>query len=161
MRSCWVVRASQLSWVRSEHPRHSGIWGAADEAVLNIAHEKKNQKNPPLTLKVEDADRCCCHGNLSLWFLVLQQFLTFSFCWAKIFSFNPSRREGKNIYTVCILFTLENREGQQNNIHNLFTWPYIPVDTQIECRYIILVYLLKLCIFHWGSEHDVLCSVVK
>ncbi len=28
--------------------RHSGIWGAADEAVLNIVHKKKNPKNPLL-----------------------------------------------------------------------------------------------------------------
>ncbi len=28
--------------------RHCGIWGAADEAVLNNGHKKKNPKNPPL-----------------------------------------------------------------------------------------------------------------
>ncbi len=38
-----------MSWVRSKHPRHSGIWGAADEAVVNIVHKKirKIQNNPP------------------------------------------------------------------------------------------------------------------
>ncbi len=28
--------------------RHSGIWGAADKAVLNTVHRRKNQKNPPV-----------------------------------------------------------------------------------------------------------------
>ncbi len=31
--------------------RHSGIWGAADEAVLNNVHKKKKSKNPPF--------KCC------------------------------------------------------------------------------------------------------
>ncbi len=33
----------QRSWVR----RHSGIWGAAGEAVLNIVR-KQNKKSPPI-----------------------------------------------------------------------------------------------------------------
>ncbi len=31
--------------------RHSGIWGEADEVVLNIVHKKKNTKNTPLKKK--------------------------------------------------------------------------------------------------------------
>jgi hypothetical protein len=31
--------------------RHSGIWGAADEAVLNIVQKNKKSKNPPLCQK--------------------------------------------------------------------------------------------------------------
>ncbi len=36
----WLEPKSELSWVRSQHLRHSGIWGAADETVLNTAHKK-------------------------------------------------------------------------------------------------------------------------
>jgi hypothetical protein len=37
-----------LPMPKSQHKilRHSGVWGAADEAVLNKVH-KKIQKNPP------------------------------------------------------------------------------------------------------------------
>ncbi len=55
MRSSRVVRTSD-NQCRSRNCtgfdpsilRHSGIWGAADEAVLNIAHKNKNQKIPVL-----------------------------------------------------------------------------------------------------------------
>jgi hypothetical protein len=30
--------------------QHSGIWGAVNEAVLNIIHKKKNPKNPQKVL---------------------------------------------------------------------------------------------------------------
>ncbi len=53
MRSCPVDRASD-SQHRRNCPefdpsilRHSGIWGAADEAVLNIVHKKKKYKKSP------------------------------------------------------------------------------------------------------------------
>ncbi len=53
MRSSLVVRASDCQCTSSNGPvfdpsirRHSGIWGAADEAVLNIVGKKK-KKNPP------------------------------------------------------------------------------------------------------------------
>ncbi len=53
MRSSLVVRASDCQCTSCNGPgfdpsirRHSGIWGAADEAVLNIVR-KKNKKNPP------------------------------------------------------------------------------------------------------------------
>ncbi len=52
MRSSWVVRASDSQCRSRNCPRydpsilrHSGIWGAADKAVLNILHEKKKSKN--------------------------------------------------------------------------------------------------------------------
>jgi hypothetical protein len=32
--------------------RHSGIWGASDEAVLNTVHRKKIPKNPPVSTVV-------------------------------------------------------------------------------------------------------------
>ncbi len=48
MRSCLVVRASDLQCTSCNGPgfdpsirRHSGIWGAVDEAVLNIVRNKK------------------------------------------------------------------------------------------------------------------------
>ncbi len=53
MRSSLVVRASDCQCTSCNGPgfdpsirRHSGIWGAADEAVLNIVRIKK-RKNPP------------------------------------------------------------------------------------------------------------------
>ncbi len=53
MRSSLVVRASDCQCTSCNGPgfdssirRHSGIWGAADEAVLNIVLNKK-RKNPP------------------------------------------------------------------------------------------------------------------
>jgi hypothetical protein len=56
MRSSLVVRASDCQCRSRNSPgfdpgilRHSGIWGAADEAVLNTVHRsKKNAKNPPV-----------------------------------------------------------------------------------------------------------------
>ncbi len=59
MRSNRVVRASGCQCLIVNSPgfapsilRHSGIWGAADEAVLDNVHEKrKNLKNPPLKNK--------------------------------------------------------------------------------------------------------------
>ncbi len=52
MRSSLVVRASDCQCTSCNGPgfdpsicRHSGIWGAADEAVLNIV--RKKEKNPP------------------------------------------------------------------------------------------------------------------
>ncbi len=54
MRSSLVVRASDCQCTSCNGPgfdpsirRHSGIWGAADEAVLNKVR-KKYKKNPPL-----------------------------------------------------------------------------------------------------------------
>ncbi len=53
MRSSLVVRASDCQCTSCNGPgfdpsirRHSKIWGAADEAVLNIVRKKK-RKNPP------------------------------------------------------------------------------------------------------------------
>jgi len=54
MRSCRVVRAS-ASQCHSRicpgfHPcilRHGGIWGAADETVMNFVHKKKKSKKSP------------------------------------------------------------------------------------------------------------------
>ncbi len=53
MRSSLVVRASDCQCTRCNGPgfdpsirRHSGIWGAADETVLNTVR-KKYRKNPP------------------------------------------------------------------------------------------------------------------
>ncbi len=52
MRSSRVVRASYSQWRSRNWPgfdpsilRHSGIWGAADEAVLNIAQKNEKSKN--------------------------------------------------------------------------------------------------------------------
>ncbi len=53
-RSSLVVRASNCQWRSRKSPRfdpgilrHSGIWGAADEAVLNtVRREKKSKKIP-------------------------------------------------------------------------------------------------------------------
>jgi hypothetical protein len=54
MRSSRVVRASGCQCQSSNSPgcdpsilRHSGIWGAADEAVLNTVQKMKNKKTPP------------------------------------------------------------------------------------------------------------------
>ncbi len=51
MRSSLVVRASDCQCTSCNGPgfdpsirRHSGIWGAADEAVLNIVRKKKKKK---------------------------------------------------------------------------------------------------------------------
>jgi hypothetical protein len=55
MRSSLLVRASDCQcrsrnspWFDPSILRHSGICGAADEAVFNIVHRKKNQKNHPV-----------------------------------------------------------------------------------------------------------------
>jgi hypothetical protein len=56
MSSRLVVRASDCQCRSRNSPgfdpsilRHSGIWGAADETVLNTVHRrKKNPKNPPV-----------------------------------------------------------------------------------------------------------------
>jgi hypothetical protein len=52
MRSSRVVRASDCQCRSRNSPgfdpcilRHSGFWGAADEAVFNTVHRKKNPKN--------------------------------------------------------------------------------------------------------------------
>jgi hypothetical protein len=52
MRSSLVVRVSDYQCRSLNSPgfdpsilRHSGIWGAADEAVLNTVHREKNKKN--------------------------------------------------------------------------------------------------------------------
>ncbi len=57
MRSSLVVRASDCQCTSCNGPGfdpsirpHSGIWGAADEAVLNIVRKKK-KKSPPKILK--------------------------------------------------------------------------------------------------------------
>ncbi len=57
MRSSLVVRASDCQCTSCNGPgfdpsirRHSGILGAADEAVLNIV--QKNRKNPPKKLTI-------------------------------------------------------------------------------------------------------------
>ncbi len=54
MRSSLVVRASDCQCTSCNGPgfdpsirRHSGIWGAADEAVLNIVRTKKKRKKSP------------------------------------------------------------------------------------------------------------------
>ncbi len=55
MRSSLVVRASDCQFRSRNSPgfdpsilRHSGIWGAADEAVFNTVHREKIQKIPLL-----------------------------------------------------------------------------------------------------------------
>ncbi len=67
MRSSLVVRASDRQCTSCNGPgfdpsirRHSGIWGAADESVLNTYSTKKI-KNPPPPPKKKD------FGNLSMW----------------------------------------------------------------------------------------------
>ncbi len=57
LRSSLVVRASESRYRGRNCPgfdpsilRHNEIWGAADEAMLNIVH-KKNPKNSPLILE--------------------------------------------------------------------------------------------------------------
>ncbi len=57
MRSSLVVRASDCQCTSCNGPgfdpsirRHSGIWGAADEAVLNIGRTKKEKKKSPLKI---------------------------------------------------------------------------------------------------------------
>jgi hypothetical protein len=60
MRSSLVVRASDCQCTSCNSPgfdpsirRHSGIWGAADEAVLNIVRKKiKSLKNPTFTFNI-------------------------------------------------------------------------------------------------------------
>ncbi len=58
MRSSLVVRASDCQCTRCNGPgfnpsirRHSRIWGAADEAVLNIVRKKKKKIPPKIFLK--------------------------------------------------------------------------------------------------------------
>ncbi len=55
MKSSRMVRASDCQcWSRNSPGfdpsilRHSGIWGAADDAVLNTVHREKNKKSPCL-----------------------------------------------------------------------------------------------------------------
>ncbi len=64
-----VVRASdcqctlhklQRSWVRSQLRRHSGIWGAADEAVLNIVRTKR-KKSPKKIFEKKMFGFYTCH----------------------------------------------------------------------------------------------------
>jgi hypothetical protein len=43
---------SQQSWFDPSILRHSGMWGAADEAVLNPVHRKKFQKQTLLTIYI-------------------------------------------------------------------------------------------------------------
>jgi hypothetical protein len=45
---------SQQSWVRSQHPPRQWNLGAADEAVLNTVHRKKNQKSNCLFIGLAD-----------------------------------------------------------------------------------------------------------
>ncbi len=58
MRSSQVVRASDSQWRSRNCPGfdpsilwHSGIWCAADEAVLNIVHKEKNSQISPFKNK--------------------------------------------------------------------------------------------------------------
>jgi hypothetical protein len=86
MRSSWVVRASDCrcrSWnspgIDPSILRHSGIWGAAVEAVLNKVHKKSNCKKVILNIpfvhnilqtKDETADPACLHIVASWWFSI-------------------------------------------------------------------------------------------
>ncbi len=61
MRSNLVVRASDCQCTSCNGPgfdpsirRHSGIWGAADEAVLNIVRTKRQKKFPQKILKKQN-----------------------------------------------------------------------------------------------------------
>ncbi len=73
MRSSQVVRASDSQCRSRNCPgfdpsilRHSGIWGAADEIVLNIVHKKrKNPKYPPFVMPVNKRSFSICFQNLS------------------------------------------------------------------------------------------------
>jgi hypothetical protein len=65
MRSSLVVRASDCQCTSCNGPgfdpsicRHSGIWGAADEAVLNIVR-KKEKKSPQKILKKKKIRYIC------------------------------------------------------------------------------------------------------
>jgi hypothetical protein len=94
MRSSLVVRVSDCQCTSCNGPgfdpsirRHSGIWGAADEAVLNIV--RKNRKNPP--------KKYLKKKNISKWKLL--------------------QKESKKILIVrfmtlvCPYITLQDREG--------------------------------------------------
>ncbi len=57
MRSSLVVRASDCQCTSCNGPgfdpcirRHSGIWGAADETVLNIVRTNKRKKSPKIII---------------------------------------------------------------------------------------------------------------
>jgi hypothetical protein len=59
MRSSWEFRASDCQCRSCNSPgfypsilRHSGIWGAEDEAVLNTVHRKKIKTIPPVNSSV-------------------------------------------------------------------------------------------------------------
>ncbi len=74
MRSSLVVWASDCQWRSSNSPgfnlsilRHSGIWGAAEEAVLNIVHRKKIQKDLVLDYKQKMASRPGEGQRMLLW----------------------------------------------------------------------------------------------
>ncbi len=45
--------------------RHSGIWGAADEAVLNNVH-KNIKKNPPVKTIIVWGAQCHCMRNATM-----------------------------------------------------------------------------------------------
>ncbi len=59
MRSSLVVRASDCQWRSHNSPgfypsilRHSGIWGVADEELLNTVHRKKSKTIPLLVFSL-------------------------------------------------------------------------------------------------------------
>jgi hypothetical protein len=77
MRSSLGVRASDWKCRSRNSPgfdpsilQHSGIWGAADEAVLNTVHRKKSQKIPLSILQRKFAAQLLsvfCHLSLEVW----------------------------------------------------------------------------------------------
>ncbi len=92
MRSCRVVRASDSQCRSRNCPgfdpsilRHSGIWGAADEAVWNIVH-KQERNDPPLNIWIRQAEsdfkivfrktfKCLFRTNTSPWLWIRITFL--------------------------------------------------------------------------------------
>ncbi len=76
MRSSLVVRASDCQCTSCNGPgfdpsirRHSGIWGAADEAVLNNVRRKKEKKIPQKNIEKEKKKRIQC-GSKTLAFCI-------------------------------------------------------------------------------------------
>ncbi len=87
MRSSLVVRASDCQCTSCNGPgfdpsirRHSGIWGAADEAVLNIVRKKQKKNQKIFFFKKCHYIKQRCHGipnfvaGTKFWFYLMKKF---------------------------------------------------------------------------------------
>jgi hypothetical protein len=110
MRSSLVVRASDCQCTSCNGPgfdpsirRHSGIWGAADEAVLNIVRKKK------IILSYSILEPRCCPGHSKEKFRTFlthsETLLTLSVHWVRL-CLRWVYTEWDSAYTGCTLYRL-------------------------------------------------------